>query len=69
MDKRPGSALKQQRKDSGRQNRGAGPGGGQDQANLKLERIKDARSCRGALVRLCGVSESAALDSDEKTSV
>lgn len=57
VEKRPGSALKQQRRDSGRQNRGAGPGG-QDQANLKLERIRDTRNCRGAFVRLCGVSES-----------
>lgn len=43
MDKRPGSALKQQRRDNGsRQHRGAGPGV-HDQANPKRERFRDTR--------------------------
>ncbi|XP_075887287.1 katanin p60 ATPase-containing subunit A-like 1 isoform X2 [Nelusetta ayraudi] len=43
VDKRPGSALKQQRRDnSSRQHRGAGPGV-HDQGNPKRERFRDTR--------------------------
>lgn len=43
VDKRPGSALKQQRRDNGgRLHRGAGPGV-HDQASHKRERLRDTR--------------------------